>query len=325
MEKVFEVLAALSDGKTHSGAVLAARFGIGRGAVWSRVKRLQALGADIAAVPGKGYQLVPAFEFLSAARITEQLAPEVRAALGALQVCAVVDSTNQRLLDAAQSSDIHGEAWLAEFQTAGRGRRGDRWLAVPGACICLSLGWRFNVPPRDLGALSLVVGVAVARALQGLGARGLALKWPNDVLYAGRKLAGILIEMRSELGGPCTVVIGIGVNVALGPEVQAKIDQPTASLADACVAVPARNRIAAALLASLFETLQGFATNGFGAFMPAWQTLDALAGQAVEVTLPGRMVHGIARGVDINGLLQIEHDGRVEAFLAGHVRLRGAS
>ena len=86
MEKVFEVLAALSDGKTHSGAVLAARFGIGRGAVWSRVKRLQALGADIAAVPGKGYQLVPAFEFLSAARITEQLAPEVRAALGALQV-----------------------------------------------------------------------------------------------------------------------------------------------------------------------------------------------------------------------------------------------
>lgn len=322
MEKTFALLAALSDGKTHSGAALAAHFDVGRGAVWSRIKRLQALGADIFAVPGKGYQLAHAFEFLSPVEITAHLGPEIRAALGGLGVCTVVDSTNQRLLDAAQSDGIHGQALLAEFQTAGRGRRGDRWLAAPGAAVCLSLGWRFNAPPRDLGALSLVVGVAVARALQGLGAQGLALKWPNDVLYAGRKLAGILIEMRSELGGPCTVVIGVGVNVALGAGVQAQIDQPTASLADACASLPARNRVAAALISSLIETLQRFAGHGFGVFAAAWQALDALADRAVDLTLPERLVQGVARGVDANGLLQIEHSGGVEAFLSGHVRLR---
>ena len=322
MDKTFQILAALSDGEVHSGAALAARFGVSRAAVWERIDRLRALGADIYAVTGKGYQLARAFEFLAAEAITAGFTPEARAVLRSPTVSVSVDSTNQRLLEAIPLGNIHGRAWLAEFQTAGRGRRGDRWLAPPGAAVCLSLGWRFEVPPRDLSALSLAVGVAVARGLQTLGATGVRLKWPNDLLLAGRKLAGILIEMRSELGGPCTVVIGIGVNVAVGEDVRAQIDQPVASLADAVQPPPSRNAVATSLLNALSDALQTFATRGFAAFTADWLALDALAGRPVSLSLPDRTVLGIARGVDANGLLLIEVEGQVESFMAGHVRLR---
>ena len=322
MDKTFQLLAMLSDGDPHSGAALAQRFGVSRAAIWERIERLRALGADIYAVTGKGYQLARAFEFLAPDAITAALSPHARAALQEPVVSVSVDSTNQRLLEAIPGGNIHGLAWLAEFQTAGRGRRGDRWLAPPGAAVCMSLGWRFDVPPRDLSALSLAVGVAVAQGLQTLGAAGVRLKWPNDLLLAGRKLAGILIEMRSELGGPCTVVIGIGVNVAVGEEVRAQIDQPVASLADAIQPPPSRNAVAASILSALSQTLTTFAARGFAAFTADWLTLDALAGRAVTLSLPDRTVSGIARGVDANGLLLIDIDGRVESFMAGHVRLR---
>ncbi len=323
MDKSFALLAALADGRAHSGASLAEQLYVSRAAIWNRVKRLQALGVDIYAVRGKGYQLARGFEFLDEHALRRALSPAAAAIVRAVTVSMVTDSTNQRLLELVPSSGVHGRVWLAEYQTAGRGRRGDRWLAPPGSAVCLSLGWRFDAPPRDLSALSLVVGVAIARALGGLGARGIGLKWPNDLLVRGRKLAGILIEMRSELGGPCSVVIGVGVNVALGDEVRARIDQPSASLADCCEQLPARNLVAAALISALVECLRAFTAGGFAPLAAAWRELDALAGHAVELTLPDRLVRGIARGVDAHGMLQIEHNGRTETFLSGHLRLTG--
>lgn len=323
MDKSYALLAALADGRAHSGASLAAQLKISRAAVWNRVKRLQALGVDIYAVRGKGYQLARAFEFLNEHAIRHVLPAVAAAAIGAITVSRVTDSTNQRLLELVPTAGVHGHAWLAEYQTAGRGRRGDRWLAPPGSAVCLSLGWRFDSPPQDLSALSLVVGIAIAQALIGLGARELGLKWPNDLVVRGRKLAGILIEMRSEPGGSCSVVIGIGVNVALGDDVRAQIDQPSLSLADCCARLPARNLVAAALIAALVERLRAFAAEGFEPQAAAWRALDALAGREVELTLPDRRIRGIARGVDAHGMLQIEHNGRLETFLSGHLRRSG--
>jgi len=323
MDKSLNLLATLSDGRPHSGASLATNLHVSRAAVWNRVKRLQAMGVDIYAVRGKGYQLARAFDFLNEHAIRHALTPAAAEVLQTITVTTTTDSTNQRLLELIPQQRIHGCAWLAEYQTAGRGRRGDRWLAPPGGAVCLSLGWRFDAPPKDLSALSLVVGIAIARALQGLGARGIGLKWPNDLLFQGRKLAGILIEMRSELGGPCTVVIGVGVNIALGDELRAKIDQPSASLADTCELVPARNVVAAALLSELVSLLQTFRLTGFAGQVAAWRELDALAGREVELVLPDRLVRGTACGVDAQGMLQIEHNGRMETFLSGHVRLTG--
>lgn len=323
MDKIYELLGELADGRAHSGAALAATLRVSRAAVWQRVRRLQALGVDIYAVRGKGYQLPRGFEFLDADAIRSRLPPTVASAIAAIAVSRVTDSTNQRLLDRMATTDVHGEVWLAEYQTAGRGRRGDRWFAPPGGAVCLSLGWRFELPPRDLAALSLVVGVAVADALRGLGARDVGLKWPNDVIVGGRKLAGILVEMRGELDGPCSVAIGIGVNLALGEEVRGRIDQPSASLAECCARLPSRNAVAAALIAALVPRLQLFATHGFAAHAGAWRALDALAGQRVELELPERRVRGVGRGVNAHGLLQIEHNGRVESFLSGHLRRTG--
>lgn len=324
MDKSFDLLAALADGRAHSGASLATLLHVSRAAVWNRVKRLQALGVDIYAVRGKGYQLARGFEFLNEHAIRHGLTPLAADALRTITVSPVTDSTNQRLLELVPTQGIHGHAWLAEYQTAGRGRRGDRWLAPPGSAVCLSLGWRFDAPPRDLSALSLVVGIAIAQALSSLGARGIGLKWPNDLLVRQRKLAGILIEMRSELGGPCSVVIGVGVNVALGDDVRAKIDQPSTSLADCCERIPARNQVAAALLSALVAQLQTFSAQGFASQLAAWRELDALQGNEVELVLPDRFVRGVARGVDPHGMLQIEHNGRLETFLSGHVRLTQA-
>ncbi|MGH8596179.1 MAG: biotin--[acetyl-CoA-carboxylase] ligase [Gammaproteobacteria bacterium] len=324
MDKAFEILRLLNDGKAHSGAALATQLGITRGAIWNRVQRLQARGVAIQGVTGRGYRLAQPFDFLDLAAIETSLSASARRAIRAIDLALITDSTNQQLLDRAQRDAVHGRALFAEFQTAGRGRRGDRWIAPPGAGLCLSLGWCFDSPPSTMGALSLAIGIAVARAVRALGVPEIALKWPNDVLFNGRKLAGILIEMRAEFGGPSTVVIGIGLNCHIAPEVRRTIAQPVADLGEALTDAPRRNHIAAVLLNHLVEVLNVFTAQGFGPFNDEWRTVDGLAGRAVRLELPDRAVQGIARGVDASGMLLIEHRGHVESFLAGHVRLLDA-
>lgn len=325
MHKAFGILRQLRDGHPRSGAQIARELGITRSAVWHQVERLRQEGVAIYAVSGKGYQLPQGVEFLDEEQIRARLHPRSQALLGALTLTEVTDSTNQRLLTLAAREDIHGRVWLSEYQTAGRGRRGDQWLAPPGSSVCLSLGWRFDVPPPTLSALSLVVGIALIQSLQTIGARDIAIKWPNDVLYQGRKLAGILIEMRSEFGGPCTVVIGIGVNVTLAQEARDRIAQGTADLAEACAEKPGRNLVASAMLNALVAALQKFQEQGFAAFAEEWERLDALRGQRISIQLPDRTVSGIARGVDAAGTLLLERQGRLENFMSGHVRLEAGA
>ena len=323
-DKAFELLARLNDGRTHSGTDLAADYAISRAAVWSRVQRLQSLGVEIYAIAGKGYRLSQPFEFLNTVAITASLSEEARHALPTVQLLEITDSTNQQLLQRASTQSIHGHALLAEFQTAGRGRRGDAWIAPPGSGICLSLGWRFEAPPSTMSALSLAIGIAVARTAEVFGLQDVHLKWPNDVLYQGRKLAGILIEMRAEYGGPSTVVIGIGLNSHLPAAVRAAITQPVADLSEALENPPGRNEVAAKLLSQLVTVLSEFTVSGFAPFTADWQHYDGLAGQHVQLDLPDRSVLGIARGVDTSGMLVLEHAGRREKFLSGHVRLAAA-
>ncbi len=324
-DKSFELLARLSDGQTHSGESLAHALSITRGAVWNRVQRLQARGVDIFAVTGKGYRLAQPYEFLNAEIIRARLQPETAARLAEVACVTETDSTNQRLLERIPRARVHACALFAEYQTAGRGRRGDVWIAPPGSGLCGSLGWRFDAPPPTMSALSLAIGVAVANTAATCGAGGVQLKWPNDVLLDGRKLAGILIEMRAEYGGPSTVVIGIGLNTAIPAAVRAKITQPVADLSEALGAAPSRNTLAATLLDHVVDTLARFAADGFAPFVPAWQRYDGLVGRAVQLELPDRKVIGTARGVDAGGMLVIEHHGQHEKFLSGHVRLADAA
>ena len=324
MEKVFEILECLSDGRAHSGETLAAAFGVTRAAVWNRVQRLQDLGVEIEAVSGKGYRLAVPFEALRSDVIESYLSVAARRALRVLRIERVTNSTNQQLLERASLADIHGEVLLAEFQTAGRGRRGDAWRAPPGSGVCLSLGWRFDSPPNTMSALSLVIGLAVARAVRDLNVANVGVKWPNDVLHVGRKLAGILIEMRAEYAGSSTVVIGVGINCDLAAAVRAGIPQPVTDLRTALGASVSRNAVAAALVERLLAALQAFQATGFAPLMTEWRAFDVLDGHVVDLMLPDRTVSGTARGVDANGMLLVEHGGERVAYMTGHVRLADA-
>jgi BirA family biotin operon repressor/biotin-[acetyl-CoA-carboxylase] ligase len=318
MRRAFALLDLLSDGAEHGGTELAEALGVTRAAVWHQVAQLREQGMVIAASRGHGYQLPGGFEALSAESIRAQLSGPARDAL-LIETVTLTDSTNERLLAALNSGDIHGQVLLAEHQTAGRGRRGDRWLSPPGSGLCLSLGWRFDQPPATFSALSLVVGMAITESLRELGVSAAMLKWPNDILYDGGKLAGILIEMRSEAGGPCRTVIGIGINVQMSAQARALIDQPVEDFTHASGQAVSRNRLAAVLLSALARTLPQFGRDGFAVFRQDWLRYDALVGQAVKLELPNRTVLGTARGVDDHGALIIEHDGGRETFVSGHL------
>jgi BirA family biotin operon repressor/biotin-[acetyl-CoA-carboxylase] ligase len=181
--------------------------------------------------------------------------------------------------------------------------------------------------PTDLGALSLVVGVCALRALNDLGLAGTTLKWPNDLLVAESKLAGVLIELRGESAGPACVVIGIGLNVALGTDLLEKIaamglaatDLKSAGLAEA-----SRNEVAAALVSACLRGLITFEREGLKPFADEWRAADALRGRPVEVAAADEVTRGLARGIDVHGALLLETPQGVKRFIAGDVTVRPA-
>jgi BirA family transcriptional regulator, biotin operon repressor / biotin---[acetyl-CoA-carboxylase] ligase len=324
---IARVFAELSDGQFHSGEDLAQALGVSRSAVWKAVKSLRDLGATLHAVRNRGYRLAKSSEPLAAERILEKLSEAVRKQVRSLEVAWTVGSTNTELLSRANPPNGSSEVMLAEYQTAGRGRRGRAWLAPPGGAICLSLSWTFRDVPADLGALGLVIGVCELRALHALGVTGAKLKWPNDVLVDERKLGGILIELRAESGGPACVVIGIGLNVALGAPLLAQIAETGIAATDLVTAglvEPSRNSVAGALVDSCIRGLLEFERDGLRPFVENWRDADALQGKMVDVRgAVGEVTRGLARGVDLHGALLVETaEEGLKKFVSGDVSVR---
>jgi BirA family biotin operon repressor/biotin-[acetyl-CoA-carboxylase] ligase len=319
------LLVLLADGRLRSGEWLAKELKVSRAAVWKAVERLRALGVEVQALPRRGYRLSNPVELLDARRIGAELGPERMAQLRTLDLMFEVDSTNSRLLGNAPPPLGQADACLSELQHAGRGRRGRRWIAPFGAGVALSVAWTFSDGAGALAALSLGVGVAVARALERAGARGVALKWPNDIWLRDRKLGGVLIELRAEASGPAHVVIGVGVNVDLPAAARREIEAggvPVAAVADACAAVPSRNLVAGAILDELLSMLGQFEREGFAAFRDAWTALDALSGRPARVLLGRTVISGTSRGVDQEGALLLDTGDRVQRFVSGEASLR---
>jgi len=314
----------LADGRFHSGEALGLATGVSRMAVCKHLRVLRDLGVELEVVRGKGYRLPVPCEPLDRTRILEALRSRTLAALGPLDVHLALDSTSTWLRDRAQAGAPHGSVCLAELQHAGRGRHGRRWVSPFGANLYLSLLWRSQRGVAALGGLSLVIGLAVLRCLHGLGAGSARLKWPNDILIDGAKLAGILIDVAGESTGPCAVVIGVGINVSMPAQAGASIDQSWTDLASQPdLGGLSRNRLAACLLDELVAALHGFETDGLAPGLREWRRFDALYGRPVRLTMAGGAVQGVARGVDADGALLIEDaDGRQRRFLSGEVSVR---
>jgi BirA family biotin operon repressor/biotin-[acetyl-CoA-carboxylase] ligase len=270
--------------------------------------------------------MMPAPDLLDADTIRSALPEWPRRRLRLLEVHEELDSTSNRLLAVTDLPPGRFDACLAEFQTAGRGRRGRRWLAPRASGLCLSVNWTFDEPPSALGALSLAAGVAVLRALGRLGARGLALKWPNDVVHEGRKLGGVLVDLRGEAAGPAYVVVGVGVNVKLPSAAMAEIAAlgPGATDLAALGVQASRNGLAAALIAELALMLEEFGARGIAAFADEWRAADSLANRRVRVLQGGEVLEGLARGVDADGALLVEAPGGERRVLSGEVSVRSA-
>ncbi|MDR3418322.1 MAG: biotin--[acetyl-CoA-carboxylase] ligase [Nevskia sp.] len=321
-DELLRLIDGLAAGAWTSGEALAAASGVTRAALARRVAHLREWGLEVEAEAGRGYRLLQPLQRLDAARIQAALPVAVRQRLHGPQVLARVDSTNQRLLEAAPAQDP--QALLAELQTAGRGRRGRSWRSPFGANLYLSLAWSFAEWPPQLSALSLAVGVACARAVRSAGVEQVMLKWPNDLRVGAAKLGGILIEQRGEAGGHCRVIVGIGLNVAMSEQQAGPLDQPWTSMQAALGdrGAPDRNSLAAALLAELVAALELFEAQGFAPFVADWSRLDAAAGQPVLIESGGNVIEGTGCGIDEQGALIVESQGTRHHLHAGEVSLR---
>ena len=328
----FSLLRQLADGQFHSGEDLAATVGLTRARVSQVLKNAGTAGLALERVKGRGYRLLEAPDFLDAKKIRTRLA-QLAEARGiplpiAIEVVDQIESTSSELMRRAQRRDVHQVALAAEWQTAGRGRRGRAWTAIAGGSLTFSLGWKFEQGAGFMAGLSLAVGVAVVRALEAEGFKDVALKWPNDLIHRYLKVGGILIELNGDALGPTTTVIGVGLNVRVPPAARKDIPVPITDLASVAgrKAPPIdRNRLLAALLAELAAVLHLYAKEGFTPFAIEWQHRHAYQGKAVRLLLPdGAAVTGKVAGVDASGALVLADGPRRARFLSGEITLRRA-
>ncbi len=328
----FSLLRQLSDGAFHSGEDLAAQVGLTRARVSQVLKDAEAAGLALERIKGRGYRLLEAPDFLDVeaarAALAERVSERAVRTPLTLEVVDQIDSTSSELLRRASRRDIHGVALAAEWQTAGRGRRGRTWTAVAGGSLTFSIGWRFEQGAGFLAGLSLAVGVAVVRALEAEGFRGVALKWPNDLVHRHLKVGGILIEVNGDALGPSTTVVGVGLNVRLPSAVRKDIPVPVTDLTAIAGrgAKPVdRNAVLAGLVAELAAVLDRYAREGFAPFAAEWQHRHAYQGKAVTLLLPdGATVAGKVAGVDASGALVLADGPRRARFLSGEISLRRA-
>ncbi|APV48511.1 biotin--[acetyl-CoA-carboxylase] ligase [Betaproteobacteria bacterium GR16-43] len=306
----FQALRQLADGRFHSGEAIARGLGRSRATLSEALKHAPALGLELFSVPGKGYKLAEPIEFLDASVVAAAMgssASRVR-----LEIADEVDSTSSRLLARAAAGEAPGACLAAEWQSAGRGRRGRGWVGGLGGSILFSLLWRFERGVGQLAGLSLAAGLAVTRALRECGVERAQVKWPNDIVADFRKIGGILIESSGEMHGPSIAVIGIGLNYRLGDRL-GEIDQPAVDIVGASAGgARSRNEVLASVLSHLVRVLDDFEREGFTPLRDEWRSLHAYEGRRVRVAPPNETAYEAdVTGVGEDGALLVTAQGRV--------------
>ena len=323
----FALLRLLADGAFHSGEKLAQQLGVSRASVNNALHDVAQYGLNLQSVRGRGYCLTNSPQWLDTATVSAHLG--VKAGDFQLEVLDSAVSSNTLLLQRATQGAPSGTVLAVEWQSGGRGRLGRPWHSGLGNALTFSLLWRFDCGLSGLSGLSLAAGVALIRALQSAGISGAQLKWPNDVLGAGGKIAGILIEAQGDMLGPSAVVIGIGINLSLPQQVRQRIDQPVSDLSGLIDTLPNRNLLLAAVLRELAGVLQQFSADGFASMREEWENYHYYQNKHVQMLLPeGKDVQGVVRGINQDGALLVEinaagsEQSELRIFHAGEISLR---
>ncbi|MEY4922307.1 MAG: bifunctional protein BirA [Pseudomonadota bacterium] len=305
----------LADGAFHSGEQLGETFGMSRAAINKHIQTIREWGVDVFTVPGKGYSLPAPIQLLDEQTILSYLPA------GQVAVFSVVDSTNQYLLDRIDELKS-GDACVAEYQHAGRGRRGRQWVSPFGANLYLSMFWRLEQGPAAAIGLSLAVGIVMAEVLCKLGAEQVRVKWPNDLYLNDKKLAGILVELTGKTGDAAQLVIGAGINLTMRESATNVINQDWINLQEAGVNIN-RNKLTAELLSELRLAVVKFEKEGLSAFISRWREMDNYLDRPVKLIIGDQEIFGIARGIDEQGALLLEQNGNVRPYIGGEISLRG--
>ncbi len=313
------VLSVLADAQPHSVGELALVAGLSPQQVRSMVMALSADGLPLEQAGDRVVWRRPV-PLLDAERVGRAMTPAARAAFAPPRIVAELESTSSEL--AAASNASHGAICVAERQTGGRGRRGNRWLSVPGGSLCFSLRWHFAAAPAALGGLSLAVGIAVAAVLRKhLGLRA-GVKWPNDIYLDDRKLGGILVELPTVAGQRSEAVIGIGLNVML--DAGDEIAQQWTSLHRhlPAEALPDRNDLLAWLLNELVLILPDFPDRGGSWVQANWAAFDITFGREVSIHRDHEVLQGTAAGIDASFRFLLRSRDNTRCFHSGDVSLR---
>lgn len=316
-DKIIEYMA---DGCWHSGVEIASAFGLSRAAVWKRLQKLSSKGLEVQREQSKGYRLAYRFEPLDARVIGMALTERIM-----LSIKPITTSTNIDALEAVKSG---GVMWpqqsylvLAEQQTAGKGRRGRDWQSPYGANLYLSWAATLPVGVAALEGLSLAVGVLVAKILTAHGIEDVKVKWPNDVYVAGKKIAGILIEVDGDLTSRCNLVVGVGINFSYESLNADAIGQPFTAVD--CYSRLSRNEMVTLLSNGIELAVEEICSSHVLTLLAEWHQFDFLANKRVDLSLGNQVVSGVARGVNASGNLMVElESGEIRSFAGGEVSAR---
>lgn len=305
-----------------SGALISRELKVSRTAVWKHISNLRETGYVIEAVPSRGYQLISTPDILSEDEIREKLQTTI---IGSKLVClAETVSTNSDAFRLAEEGAIEGTAVIADCQSAGKGRMGRVWSSPPGRNLYCSVVLRPTVKPYQAPQLTFLSAVAVARAIELTTSVRPEIKWPNDVLIDGRKIAGLLNEMSAETDGINFVILGIGVNLNMtSAQFPPDLRTPATSLLLEQGRPVSRARFAAVMLGELDRLYHEFLTHGFGPVREEWQKRCNANGREVCVSDGGAdLLRGMFNGIDGEGALLVRlPDGTVERILSGDVRV----
>ena len=323
----FPVLSILSDGKFHSGEIMAKNFNVSRVAIWHAISGAEKLGVEVFSVRGRGYRLTQSLDLVEEKKVKQAIGE--MANLFNVTVLDVVDSTNDYLKKAVVNGHPHASCVVSNIQTHGKGRRGREWQSALGENLTFSFLWRFTKGAAALSGLSLAVGIALIRSLKKLDIHQALLKWPNDILVEDddiyKKLAGILIELQGDMDGQSAAIIGIGINLNLSKKQAEKIDQPAVSINQCTSESIDPNNLLAIIIKNLAEVLAIFEDSGFTSLKNEWLSYDAFQDKVINVTSgDGNSTKGRSQGVDDFGSLQVITDAGAKVYASGEISIRKA-
>ena len=310
-----KLLHILSDGSFHSGVTLGQAIQMTRAGIWKQLQTLREMGVEIESVKGRGYRLSTPVELFNSDAITKHMSDRLKDYVSIFTLI-TTNSTNDEI-NQRTFPDTAYRVCVADHQYAGRGQRGSIWESPLGYNCYYSFLWKTEQGLASCEGLSLVAGLALVKTLEAQGVQNIRLKWPNDIFWCYRKLAGILIEIQGDMNGSCQATIGIGLNLLLNKNIQKRINQPTVDLFTILNQQISKNFLVAKITENLLHYMQLFSQHGFTFFQEKWNSYDIYKSSAVHLNTAVSDYSGVSMGVDQKGNLLIDTADGVKSFSSG--------